>query len=111
DTAPPALRLAVDQSVLWPPNHRMVPVQVGWQVSDSCDPAVAVVLVSVASSEPDDASGDGDGRTTGEGADACGGAAAGGVRARDGRDAASWGRCGCWRGGGRGRATAKARRA
>jgi len=66
DTTPPALTLTSSPSVLWPPNHRMVPVQVGWQVSDACDPAADVALVSVASSEPDDAPGTGDGETTGD---------------------------------------------
>ncbi len=66
DSTPPLLTLAADPSVLWPPNHRLVPVGVGWQVSDRCDPAATARLVSVVSSEPDDAPGDGDGRTTGD---------------------------------------------
>ena len=72
DTTPPAFTLTTNQAVLWPPNHRLVPVQVGWQASDRCDPAVKARLVSVTSSEPDDAPGDGDGRTSGDiaGADA-----------------------------------------
>jgi len=72
DKTPPALTLTTDQAVLWPPNHRLVPVQVGWQVGDRCDPAVTARLVSVTSSEPDDAPGDNDGRTSGDiaGADA-----------------------------------------
>jgi hypothetical protein len=35
-------------------------------MSDRCDPAATARLVSVVSSEPDDAPGDGDGRTTGD---------------------------------------------
>jgi len=66
DSTPPLLTLAADPSVLWPPNHRLVPVGVGWQVSDRCDPAATARLVSVVASEPDDAPGDGDGRTTGD---------------------------------------------
>ena len=66
DTTPPLLTLAAYPSVLWPPNHRLVPVRVGWQVSDRCDPAATARLVSVVSSEPDDAPEDGDGRTTGD---------------------------------------------
>jgi hypothetical protein len=66
DTTAPTLTLAVDPNVLWPPNHRLVPVRVGWQVSDRCDPSAPVRLVSVSSSEPDDAPGDGDGSTTGD---------------------------------------------
>jgi len=60
----------------------MVPVQVGWQASDVCDPAVTVALVSITSSEPDDAAGDGDGRTTGDVADASVGTADGVVQLR-----------------------------
>jgi hypothetical protein len=55
DTTPPSLSLSVSPSMLWPANHRMIPVQVGWQVSDVCDPQPRVVLVSVVSSEPADA--------------------------------------------------------
>jgi putative metal-binding protein/HYR domain-containing protein len=64
DTTPPSLSLAPSPAVLWPPNHRMVPVQTSWQVSDACDPLVSVVLASATSSEPDDAAGTGDGSTT-----------------------------------------------
>lgn len=64
DTLPPTLALAADPGVLWPPNHRLVPVRVAWQTSDVCDPAPRVVLVSVGSSEAADEPGDGDGRTT-----------------------------------------------
>src|SRR5206468_12470353 len=64
DTTPPSLTLTADQSALWPPNHRLVPVRIGWQVSDRCDPAATARLVSVESSEPDDAPGGGDGGTT-----------------------------------------------
>jgi VCBS repeat protein/HYR domain-containing protein/thrombospondin type 3 repeat protein len=64
DTTPPTLSLAVSPSALWPPNHRMVPVQVTWQTSDVCDPSPGVTLVSVSSSEPDDVPGDEDGETT-----------------------------------------------
>jgi len=42
----------------------MVPVHVGWQVSDRCDPAPVARLIRAASSEPDDAPGGGDGQTT-----------------------------------------------
>jgi hypothetical protein len=66
DTTPPSLTLQVDRETLWPPNHRMVPVQITWQASDLCDPRVTARLVSVSSSEPDDAPGDADGRTAGD---------------------------------------------
>jgi len=70
DTIPPSLKLAEDQTVLWPPNHRLVPVHVTWQAIDRCDPAPGVRLVSVVSSEPDDAPGGSDGDTSGDVADA-----------------------------------------
>lgn len=66
DSLPPTLTLAVDIDVLWPPNHRLVSVRPAWQVSDRCDPSATARLVSVTASEPDDAPGDGDGRTTGD---------------------------------------------
>ena len=66
DTTPPVLSVAGDPGLLWPPNHTLVPVEVGWQVGDLCDPAPSVVLVSASSSEPDDAPGGGDGKTVGD---------------------------------------------
>jgi len=64
DTTPPHVTLTLSSAVLWPPNHRMVPVQAAWQVSDTCDPTAGTILVSATSSEPDDALGTGDGNTT-----------------------------------------------
>ncbi len=66
DTVPPTLLLSTDPSVLWPPNHRLVSVHVVWQVADRCDPSATVRLVSATGNEPDDAEGEGDGRTTGD---------------------------------------------
>ncbi|HEU4402416.1 MAG TPA: thrombospondin type 3 repeat-containing protein, partial [Candidatus Polarisedimenticolia bacterium] len=75
DTTAPILVLSATPAVLWPPNHRLVPVQVGWQVTETCDPAASVSLVSVISSEPDDMEGNGDGQTTGDIAEAVAGSA------------------------------------
>jgi hypothetical protein len=66
DTTPPVFMTSVSQTELWPPNHRMAPVSVEWDLTDVCDGAVAVSLLEVSSSEPDDAQGDGDGATTGD---------------------------------------------
>ena len=66
DTTPPSIEVSADPTILWPPNHRLVAVHASWRTSDRCDPAVATHLVSITSSEPDDAPGDGDGRTTGD---------------------------------------------
>lgn len=66
DTIPPSLTLTLSPTTLWPPNHRMVPVQAALQVSDVCDSSPNAVLASATSSEPDDAPGSGDGNTTGD---------------------------------------------
>ncbi|MFQ5669488.1 MAG: thrombospondin type 3 repeat-containing protein [Acidobacteriota bacterium] len=62
DTTPPALTVDLDPPVLWPPNHRLVPVTASVTASDACG-AAQVSILSVTSSEPDDAEGDGDGKT------------------------------------------------
>jgi N-acetylneuraminic acid mutarotase len=64
DTLPPAIQVSAEPRWLWPPNHRLVPVSVMWAPLDACDPSPTVSLVSVESSEPDDAEGNGDGKTT-----------------------------------------------
>jgi N-acetylneuraminic acid mutarotase len=66
DTMPPALTVSTDAPVLWPPNHRMVPVAVSTVAVDLCDPAPLVRMASVISSEPDDEAGNGDGNTEGD---------------------------------------------
>jgi len=62
DTTRPEIRLALDPSTLRPPNHRMVEIHADVEASDVCGPAT-IALVSVESSEPDDAAGGGDGDT------------------------------------------------
>src|SRR5262249_57282040 len=52
-------------NVLWPPNHKMVPVTVTASVSDAVDPAPVTRIVGVSSSEPGDGSGDVDWQITG----------------------------------------------
>jgi hypothetical protein len=65
DTRAPTLALTTDPGSLWPANHGLMPVQITWQVGDACNPAGVVVrLLSVTSSEPDDAAGNLDGATT-----------------------------------------------
>lgn len=63
DPRPPSLSVSVHPPLLWPPDHRMVPIEVAWKALDLCDPSVGVELLSAISSEPDDASGAGDGAT------------------------------------------------
>jgi HYR domain len=60
DTTPPVIgNLTATPNVLWPPNHRMVPVVTGVSVSDVCDASVECHIVSVSSNEPVDGTGDG----------------------------------------------------
>lgn len=66
DDDPPTLTVMPAPSQLWPPNHRMVPVDVDFMVNDLCDPNPSVSLLSVTSSEPDDAPGGPDGSTFGD---------------------------------------------
>ncbi|HUD72876.1 MAG TPA: hypothetical protein VMQ62_13030, partial [Dongiaceae bacterium] len=66
DTQPPTLSLITDPATLWPPNHGMVPVNVQFAAQDTCGAGVRVELVSVTSSEPDDAQGGDDGQTSGD---------------------------------------------
>ncbi len=62
DTTPPTVALRLSPALLWPPDHRMVPIQAFLDVSDACGSAGAT-LVSITSSEPDDAPGPADGST------------------------------------------------
>ncbi|HKQ97939.1 MAG TPA: thrombospondin type 3 repeat-containing protein, partial [Candidatus Polarisedimenticolia bacterium] len=64
DTTAPALTVLAGPALLWPPNHRPVPVHLTLAAADVCDPAAGVVLVAATSSEPDNAPGPGDGNTT-----------------------------------------------
>ncbi|HET8945498.1 MAG TPA: hypothetical protein VFQ07_00810, partial [Candidatus Polarisedimenticolia bacterium] len=70
DTSPPEFSLAASPAVLWPPDHRLVPVRLTWSARDACSGQVTVRLAGVVSSEPDDAPGTSDGRTLGDIADA-----------------------------------------
>jgi hypothetical protein len=66
DTMPPDLRLVASPAILWPPNHRMIPVHLTWTAMDACTGDMPVRLVGILSSEPDDAPGGGDRETTGD---------------------------------------------
>jgi hypothetical protein len=92
DTMPPSMVLHTDPETLWPPNHEMMPVRMTWEASDLCSPSVAVQLVGVESSEPDDAPGMGDGATTGDIQGAEVGTADTGMLLRAERDARGRGR-------------------
>ena len=69
DTVPPLLAIALDPTVLWPPDHRLRTVNITYDVADACDPSPEVMLAGVASSEPIAPARQGDG-TPDRGADA-----------------------------------------
>lgn len=60
DKTAPTLSVQVDKPVLWPPNHKLVPVTVTYAVYDYASSIASVVLTSITSSEPDNGLGDGD---------------------------------------------------
>lgn len=60
DTTPPTItRTTASPNVLWPPNHKMVPVRVAVSVSDACDTTPTCNITSVSSNEPINGLGDG----------------------------------------------------
>jgi subtilisin family serine protease len=64
DSELPTLAVSLAPDVLWPPNHKLRTVRATVAASDNCDPSPQLRLLSVVSSEPDDAIGDG--HTTGD---------------------------------------------
>jgi len=64
DTTPPDLQVALTETVLWAPHHKLVDITATLMAVDACDATPIVTLVSIVSSEPDD--GRGDGSTTGD---------------------------------------------
>jgi hypothetical protein len=63
DTTPPVISsVSVSSSVLWPPNHKFVPVTLSVTTQDTCDPNPACTLSAISSSEL--ASGGGSGNTS-----------------------------------------------
>jgi len=62
DTTPPEMVTLLEPSLLWPPNHRMTEVAAVVSAMDRCGSA-SVALLSIASNEPDDLEGRGDGDT------------------------------------------------
>ena len=64
DQTPPVIDVSMVPAFLWPPNHRMVDVDVTVTAVDNCDESPSVVLVSATSNEPDDVTGAGDGHTS-----------------------------------------------
>jgi hypothetical protein len=64
DTTPPEITVELNRDCLWPPNHKMVPIEADVTVTDVCDPNPTFVLLSITSDEPDN--GPGDGNTDGD---------------------------------------------
>lgn len=61
DTTPPVITsVSAKPNVLWPPNHKMVPVVLTAQASDLCSPTIDCKVTSVTSNEPENGLGDGD---------------------------------------------------
>jgi hypothetical protein len=61
DTTPPDItNVNATPSILWPPNHKMVPVTVAVSVTDICDAAPKCSIVAVSGNEPENGLGDGD---------------------------------------------------
>jgi len=58
DTTPPSISVTLDPSMLWPPNHRMVDVSAMVDADDACGDTT-IMLISVVSSEDENANGDG----------------------------------------------------
>ena len=58
DTEVPTLKPVASHRILWPPNHKMVPVTIVVNADDACD-GDPVISVSVTSSEPPEFDGDG----------------------------------------------------
>ena len=66
DTVPPEVLCTTDRASLWPPKHGMTPVTLLIVATDEClDPdEILPIHVVASSSEPDDATGGGDGNIT-----------------------------------------------
>lgn len=52
DTTPPEVSLTIDNEILWPPNHKLVPITVQIAVTDDQDSHPSVQLLNIVSNEP-----------------------------------------------------------
>ena len=68
DTRPPEVMCTTDVTSLWPPNHKMHAVTLVVTATDECAApgTIVPIQVTVTSNEPDNATGRGDGDTTGD---------------------------------------------
>src|SRR4029078_10979038 len=60
DRRPPTLECAATPTAMWPPAHRMVPIQIATRGTDALSGGTGIELLSVQSNEPDNGTGDGD---------------------------------------------------
>jgi glucuronoarabinoxylan endo-1,4-beta-xylanase len=60
DKTAPIFQLSLDSNAIWPPNHKMVPVQANLAYSDAGSGIATVKLLSISSNEPDEGLGEGD---------------------------------------------------
>ncbi|SDM83208.1 Glycosidase [Paenibacillus sp. yr247] len=60
DTTAPTLQLTVNKATLYPPNHKMVQIQVTQKANGADADIASIVLASITSNEPDNGLGDGD---------------------------------------------------
>ncbi|MHC0616559.1 OmpL47-type beta-barrel domain-containing protein [Paenibacillus sp. M.A.Huq-82] len=60
DKTAPSLRVVMDKTALWPPNHQMITVSASVYADDSLSGIGSVVLTSITSNEPDSGLGEGD---------------------------------------------------
>jgi hypothetical protein len=60
DTTPPVIEsVTATPNVLWPPNHKLVPISVDVEVTDVCDAGSSCQITGVTSNEPINGIGDG----------------------------------------------------
>ena len=59
DVNPPVITLSVTPDILWPPNHKMIPIAVTVSATDDYDPNPTLVLALISVNESDDTVGDG----------------------------------------------------
>ncbi|MDH5377917.1 MAG: PKD domain-containing protein [Gammaproteobacteria bacterium] len=61
DITPPSIdTISASPDVIWPPNHKMVPVTISIAASDNCDTNLISQIISIVSNEPENGLGDGD---------------------------------------------------
>jgi hypothetical protein len=59
DATPPTIEVALEPDRLWPPNHKLVPIQATVVANDNC-PGMSFSLTELISDEPENGLGDGD---------------------------------------------------